>query len=168
MAGLFLWFAAGAYAVAVYMATRFVVRRLLAQRLRRWAWLPVAAVLSILPFVDELYNERLTRLACEHDGGLTVRKTITAHSLEAGMTLIESRRLDSEEAHYWRRELVFVSRPTGEELGRLRWFVRKGGWLRGSRPDTFFALFRPVDCPDPQPYLVDGRARKQLVHTPSG
>lgn len=169
LAGLFLVFAAAAFAVAVVLATRLLVARVFPPRVRPWAWLPVAAVLCVLPFVDEIYNERQTQLACRNDGGMSVRRTVSAHTLDAGMALIDAHRLDSEFPHYWRRELVFVYRPTGEELGRLRWFERKGGWVRGARPGGgLFHAFRPVGCPDPQPFLADGAARKQLVHAPPG
>jgi len=169
MAEFFLTFAAAAYAVAVFMATRCIVGGVFPQRARRWAWVPVGGALAVLPFMDELYNEHETRLACASDGGMAVSRTITARTLEAGMALIDSRSLDSEFPHYWRRELVFLYRPTGEELGHLRWFERKGGWLRGKRPAAGLAsAFRPVACPDPQPLLIGGGARKQLVQTPPG
>jgi hypothetical protein len=164
MDGLFLLFAAFGFALAVVLGTRLIVR-LLPRSVRSWAWLPVAALLLVVPFADELYNERQTRLACAGDGGLVVRKLVTARSLDAGMALIETRRLDSEMAHFWRHDLVFVFRPTGEVLGRLRWFDRKGGWLRGSRPGGgFITYFKPSPCPDPQPLLAGGAARRQLVH----
>jgi hypothetical protein len=169
MAGLFLSFAAAAYAVAVFLATRFIVGRAFPRRARPWVWMPVAAVLTVLPFVDELYNERQTRLACEREGGMSVRRTVSARTLDAGMALIEARSLDSEFPHFWRRELIFLYRPTGEELGHLRWFERKGGWLRGKRPGAGLVnAFRPVACPDPQALLVGGAARRQLVQTPRG
>jgi hypothetical protein len=169
MAGLFLSFAAAAYAVAVFMATRFIVGRAFPPSVRRWVWAPVAVVLTVLPFVDELYNERATRLACQTEGGMSVLRTVSAQTLDAGMALIEARSMDSEFPHYWRRELVFLYRPTGEELGHLRWFERKGGWLRGKRPSAGLVdAFRPEACPDPQPLLVGGAARKQLVQTPPG
>jgi hypothetical protein len=169
MAELFLLFAAAAFAVAVLLATWFIVSRVFPQRARPWAWVPVAAALTVLPFLDEVYNERQTRLACESDGGLSVLRTVSARSVDAGMALIEARRLDSEFPHYWRRELVFVYRPTGEELGHLRWFERKGGWLRGERPGGgLFHALRPAGCPDPQPILAGGAARRQLVQTPPG
>ena len=169
MAELFLLFAAGAFAVAVFLATWLIVGRLFPPRARPWAWVPVAAALTVLPFQDEVYKEQQTQLACESDGGLSVLRTVSARSVDAGMALIEARRLDSEFPHYWRRELVFVYRSTGEELGHLRWFERKGGWLRGERPGGgLFHAFRPAGCPDPQPYLAGGAARKQLVQTSPG
>ena len=169
MAGLFLSFAAAAYAVAVFMATRFIVGRAFPPSVRPWVWAPVAVVLTVLPFVDELYNERATRLACKSEGGMSVLRTVSARTLDAGMALIEARSMDSEFPHYWRRELVFLYRATGEELGHLRWFERKGGWLRGKRPSAGLVnAFTPEACPDPQPLLVGGGARKQLVQTPPG
>jgi hypothetical protein len=164
MDGLFLLFAALGLALAVVLGTRLIVRAL-PRNVRTWARLPVAALLLALPFADELYNERQTQLACAADGGLVVRKLVTAHSVDAGMALIETRRLDSEMSHFWRHDLVFVFRPTGEVLGRLRWFDRKGGWLRGNRPGRgFITYFTPSPCPDPQPLLAGGAARRQLVH----
>jgi hypothetical protein len=74
MAGLFLSFAAAAYAVAVFLATRFLVGQAFPRRVRPWVWMPVAAVLTVLPFVDELHNERQTRFAVVNSGspdGLT-------------------------------------------------------------------------------------------------
>ena len=169
MAEAFLFFAAAAYAVTVIMATRFIVVRSFPRNVRPWLWVPVAAALAVLPFLDELYNERATRLACASDGGMSVVRTISARTLEAGMALIESRSLDTEFPHYWRHELVFLYSPTGEELGHLRWFERKGGLLRGKRPAAGLAnAFRPTACPDPQPLLIGGGARKQLVQTPPG
>ena len=84
------------------------------------------------------------------------------------MALIEARSLDSEFPHYWRRELVFLYRPTGEELGHLRWFERKGGWLRGKRPGA--GLAKRVSTRPPvrtrSRCSSAGGARKQLVQTP--
>lgn len=169
MAGLFLAFTVAAFAIAVFLATRFIVGRLVPERARPWAWVPVAVALTVLPFLDEFFNERQTRLACESEGGMSVLRTVPARTLDAGMALIEARRLDSEFPYYWRRDLVFVYRPTGEEVGHLRWFERKGGWLRGKRPGaSLLRVFLPVECPDPQPFLVGGAARKQLVQTPPG
>jgi hypothetical protein len=169
MAELFLSVAAAAYAVAVFMASRFIVGRAFAPRVRPWVYLPVAAAVTVLPFLDELYNERETRLACASEGGMAVVRTVSARTLDAGMALIDARSMDSEFPHYWRRELLFLYRPTGEELGHLRWFERKGGWLRGKRPGAGLAsAFRPVACPDPQPLLLGGAARRRLVQTPPG
>ncbi len=49
MAGLFLSFAAAAYAVAVFLATRFIVGRAFPRHARPWMWIPVAAVLTVIP-----------------------------------------------------------------------------------------------------------------------
>jgi hypothetical protein len=167
LAGLLLVFAAAGFAVAVFLATRLIVGHLFPPRVRPWVWVPVAAVLTVLPFVDEFHNEQQTQLACQSDGGMSVIKKVSARTLDDGMALIDARRLDSEFPYYWRRELVFVYRPTGEELGHLRWFERKGGWLRGRRPGGgLFHEFRPAGCPDPQPFLVNGAARKLLVQAP--
>lgn len=164
MATLFLAFAALALAGAVALATYLIAARLLPPPLRRWAWLPIGAVLTLLLFADEAYNEHQTRLACAEQGGLLVRKTIVAPSVQAGIALIESVRLDSEADYFWRRELLFRYRPNGEELGRLRWFERKRGWLRGNKPGTGFTGFmQPTACPDPQSLLVRGAARMRLV-----
>ena len=169
MAGLFLSFAAAAYAVAVFMATRFIVGRAFPRSVRPWVWVPVAAVLTVLPFVDELYNERATRLACAKRGRDVRARTISARTLDAGMALIEARSMDSEFPHYWRRELVFLYRPTGEELGHLRWFERKGGWLRGKRPAAGLVnAFGPPPAPTRSRFSSAVRARKQLVQTPPG
>jgi len=161
---LFLLSAVVGLAVLVVICTRLILQGLVPERMRVWAWAPVAAVLLALPFVDEVYNEQQTRLACRADGGFVVRKQIAARSLEAGMALIETRRFDSEMPHFWRHDFLFLYRPTGEELGRLRWFDRKGGWLRGKRPGSGLArYFRPAPCPDPQSLLEHGAARRKLV-----
>jgi hypothetical protein len=164
MATLVLLFAAVAFAGAVLLVTYLIVGRWLPERLRRWAWAPVGAMLALLPFADEAYNEHQTRIACEQQGGLVVRKTIVAPSVQAGMALIETVRLDSEADYFWKRELLFRYRPNGEELARLRWFERKGGWLRGNEPGTRLTRFmQPGACPDPQNLLAQGAARVRLV-----
>jgi hypothetical protein len=129
--------------------------------------LPVAALLTVLLFVDEGYNEYQTRLACAQEGGMAFGKLISAPSAEAGLALIDTTKLDTEEPYFWKHELVFVYRPTGEELARLRWFDRKHGWLQGNEPGARQAQFIAASpCPDPQPYLASGAARSSLVRKP--
>lgn len=151
-------------AVGVAVCTWVVLQTLVPPRMRKWAWAPIAGALLTSLVLDEVYNEQQTLLACRADGGFVVRKQIPARTLEAGMALIETRRLDSEMPHFWRHDFLFLYRPTGEELGRLRWFDRKGGWLRGNRPGMGLARYLPpAPCPDPQPLLEQGAARQQLV-----
>ena len=153
-----------AFVAGVFIATRWLVNQLMPQSVRRWAWVPIAAVLIVFPFADELYNEQQTRLECARDGGFTIGKTISAQSREEGIALIETRKLDSDQEHFWKHELLFVYRPTEEELARLRWFVRKHGWLQGNAPgSSYFGIFTSSACPDPLPYLAGGAARSRLV-----
>lgn len=159
-----LAFAGLAFLGCVALATRYLVAWLLPVRARRWAWLPVGVTVAVLPFVDELYNAQQTRLACHREGGLAFGKTIAAPSVAAGMALIDTRKVDTEELHFWKHELFFVYRPTGEELARLRWFERKHGWLQGNEPGAGYTGYLGVSpCPDPQPYLERGAARASLV-----
>jgi hypothetical protein len=163
LAGLIGLGACAAFVVAVFLATRFIVRGL-PEDVRRWAPFPIAAILAVLPFVDELYNEQQTRLACSSDGGFAVNKTLAARTREEGLAQIKTVKYDTEEQHYWRHELLFLDRENGEELGRLRWFNRKHGWLQGNEPGSGYGLFlKGTACPDPQPYLANAAARAQLV-----
>ena len=94
-------------------------------------------------------------------------KTISAASADEGMRLIDTRKQDFEEQHFWRHELLFLYRPTGEELARLRWFDRKHGWLQGNAPGAdHLRYLSGAPCPDPQPFLASGAARSSLVKTP--
>ena len=157
--------ALAAYLVGVFLIVRWAVRNLVPQAYRRWAWIPLVPVLSLVPFVDELYNEQLVQRACAEEGGLAVLKTISARTAQEGVGLIETRKLDSEQDHFWRYELLFIYRPSGDELARLRWFERKHGWLQGNEPGTGYGRFlKASPCPDPQPYLTGGKARLQLVN----
>lgn len=164
LSGVVLGVALLALLACVFLATRPLIGALLPERSRRWAWLPIAAILTALLFADEGYNEYRTRLACSKEGGMVFGKLISAPSTEEGLGLIDTTRLDTEEAHFWKHELLFVYRPTGEELARLRWFDRKHGWVQGNEPGTRHAGFTTASpCPDPQPYLVSGAARSSLV-----
>jgi hypothetical protein len=155
-----------AFAVAVFLSTRFIVRHLVARGARRWVALPVAALLTIIPFTDELYYEQQTRAACQAGGGLAINKTIFARNREEGLARIQTVKVDSEEPHYWKHELLFLDRATGDELGRLRWYDRKHGWLQGNEPGSGYAAFlKSASCPDPQPFLANAAARAQLVRT---
>ena len=113
MAGLIGLGALGALVAAVFLATRFIVQHLVPNGARRWATFPVAGLLVVLPFADELYYAQQTRRACETDGGFAVRHTIFAKSREAGIAEIETVKLDTEETHYWQHELRFIHRATG-------------------------------------------------------
>ena len=131
--------------------------------------MPVAAIVAVVPFSDELYNEQRTRAACAAEGGLQVDRVVRARFAESAAASIETRRVDREEGAYWRHELIYVYKPTGEELGRLRWFRRKYGWLQGNVPGTAHAhYFKAEDCPDPQRYLAGGRSRMELVRQLEG
>jgi hypothetical protein len=166
LAGLIGLGALGAFAVAVLMATRFIVRHALPGSAPRWAAFPIAAVLVVLPFADELYYAQQTRLACQADGGFAVHQNIFAPTVQAGIAEIQTVKLDTEEAHYWKHELLFIHRPSGEELARLRWFDRKHGWLQGNEPGAGYGAFlKGAPCPDPQPFLANAAARLQLVRT---
>ena len=169
LSGSVLVFGFLAFLGCVFLATRYIVGWLMPGKARRWAWLPVGATLAVLPFVDELHNAHQTRLACSREGGMAFGKTISAPSVADGMTLIDTRKLDTEESHFWKHELLFVYRPTGEELARLRWFERKHGWLQGNEPGAGYARYLNASpCPDPQPYLVRGAARASLVRAAAG
>ena len=158
--------ALGAFAAAVFLATRFIVRYFVPDRARRWAAFPVAALLVVMPFTDELYYEQQTRLACQAGGGLAVNKTIPARTREAGLAQIQTVKVDTEEPHYWKHELLFIHRVTGDELGRLRWYDRKHGWLQGNEPGSGYGAFlKGASCPDPQAYLANAAARAQLVRS---
>jgi hypothetical protein len=164
LAGFVLAVGLGVLISSVFLATRFIVWRWVPQRARRWACIPVATLLAVVPFSDELYNERQTRLACAREGGMVFGKVVFARSTAEGAALIETVKADTEEKHYWKHEMIFVYRPTGEELARLRWFDRKHGWLQGNEPGTRYARYFPADsCPDPQPFLAAGAARASLV-----
>ena len=164
MAGFIRVFAALAYLVAVALITRLIVTHGLPRVVRRWAWLPIAAIVAVLPFVDEIYNARQTLLACEAEGGVSIRKQISAVSSDEAFALIQMRKLDSEEPYFWQHELLFVDRETGDELARLKWFERKHGWLQGNEPGSSYAgIFKAMPCPDPQPYLVGGAMRQRLI-----
>ena len=166
MAGLIGLGALCAFAAVVFLATRFIVRRLVPERARRWAAVPVAAALIVIPFADELYYEQQTRLACTAAGGLAVTRTIWARTREEGIAQIQTVKLDTEEPHFWKHELLFIHRPTGEELGRLRWFDRKHGWLQGNAPESGYGTFlKSSPCPDPQSFLANATARAQLVRS---
>lgn len=155
-----------AFAVAVVLSTRFIVRHLVAPRARRWVAFPVAMLLTVIPFIDELYYERQTRLACEAGGGLAINKMLFARNREQGLAQIQTVKVDSEEPHYWKHELLFLDRATGEELGRLRWYDRKHGWLQGNEPGSGYGAFlKAASCPDPQPFLANAAARAQLIRT---
>jgi hypothetical protein len=157
--------ALAAYAAAVFLAIQWIVRTVVPRASRRWTCIPLVVLSAVLPFVDELYNEQQARLACAQDGGLAVSKTIFAQSPQEGAASIETRKVDSEDAHYWRHEMLFIHRPSGDELARLRWFERKHGWLQGNEPDSGYGRFLNASpCPDPQPYLAGGKARSQLVN----
>ena len=94
-------------------------------------------------------------------------KMISAASTDEGMRLIDTRKQDFEDTHFWRHELLFLYRPTGEELARLRWFDRKHGWLQGNAPGAdHLQYLSSSPCPDPQPFLASGAARSSLVRTP--
>jgi hypothetical protein len=156
--------ALGAFVVAVFLATRFIVHHTVPDRARRWASFPIAAALIATPFADELYYEQQTRQACHASGGFAVSRTISARTREEGIAQIQTVKLDTEEPHYWTHELLFIHRPTGAELGRLRWFDRKHGWLRGNEPGSAYGAFlKGWPCPDPQAYLANAAARAQLV-----
>ena len=101
MAGLIGFGALAAFATAVFLTTRVILKHLVPQGARRWSALPVAAVLAVLPFGDELYYEQQTRLACKADGGFVVSRTIFARSREAGIAEIQTVKLDTEEAAGW-------------------------------------------------------------------
>jgi len=166
LAGLIAFGALAAFAAAVFLATRYVVRHLVPEGARRWAAFPIAAALVALPFADELYYERETQLACTAGGGFAVNRTIAARTREEGIAQIQTVKLDTEESHFWKHELLFIHRATGEELGRLRWFDRKHGWLQGNEPGSGYGAFlRSSPCPDPQQYLANATARAQLVTT---
>ncbi len=166
MAGLIGLGALGAFVAAVFLGTRFIVQHLVPNGARSWATFPVAALLVVLPFADELYYEQQTRGACKAGGGFAVSRTIFARSREAGIAEIETVKLDTEEAHYWQHELRFIHRPTGDELGRLRWFNRKHGWLQGNEPGSGYGAFlKGGSCPDPQRFLANAAARGELVRT---
>jgi hypothetical protein len=166
LAGLIGLGALCAFAAAVFLATRYIVHHLVPERARRWAALPIAAVLIVSPFVDELYYEQQTRLACTVGGGFAVSRTISARTREEGIAQIQTVKLDIEEPHFWKHELLFIYRPTGEELGRLRWFDRKHGWLQGNEPGSgYVAFLKSSPCPDPQTYLANAAARAQLVRS---
>ena len=163
MAGLIAFGALCAFAAAVFLATRFIARQL-PEGARRWAPFPIAAAMLVLPFGDELYYEQQTRLACSADGGFAVSRTIAARTREDGLAQIKTVKFDTEEEHYWKHELLFVHRPTGDELGRLRWFDRKHGWLQGNEPGSGYSAFlKSAPCPDPQGYLANAAARARLV-----
>lgn len=156
-------FALAAYAGVVFLVTRFFAARLPGSA-RRWAGPAIAVVLAVLPFADELYNEQQTRLACEAGGGMAVSRTLSVRSRDEGLAQIKTVRLDSEEPHYWKHEMLFLHRGTGDELGRLRWYDRKHGWLQGNAPGAGYAAFlKGSACPDPQPLLANGAAREQLI-----
>jgi hypothetical protein len=164
-----LMFSCLAFLGCVFLATRYIVGHLVPEKLRPWAWLPLAATFAVLPFLDEIYNAQQTRMACSREGGMAFGKTIWAPSVAEGMTLIDTRRQDSEEPYFWKHELLFVYRPTGEELARLRWFERKHGWLQGNEPGAGLARYLNASpCPDPQRYLVRGAARASLVRAAAG
>ena len=166
MAGLIGLGALGAFAAAVFLATGFIVKQLVPLGARRWATFPIAGLLVVLPFADELYYAQQTRRACETDGGFAVTHTILAKSRESGIAQIETVKLDTEEAYYWKHELRFIDRATGDELGRLRWFDRKHGWLQGNEPGSGYGAFlKGPSCPDPQPFLANATARAELVRT---
>ncbi len=166
LAGVVVAFAWFAFLACVFLATR-PLGRFLPEKMRRWVWLPVAAILTVVLFADEGYNEYQTRLACAQEGGMAFGKLISAPSAEEGLGLIDTTKLDTEEPYFWKHELVFVYRPTGEELARLRWFDRKHGWLQGNEPGARHARFIAASpCPDPQPYLASGAARSSLVRKP--
>ena len=97
MAALIGLSALGAFAAALFLATRFVLRYLVPSVARRWAAFPVAAVLAVLPFTDELYYEQETRLACKAGGGFAVNKTIAARTREEGLAQIQTVKVDTEE-----------------------------------------------------------------------
>ena len=152
------------FVVCAFLAARWLAVRMLPGALARWAWLPVVMLAAVLPFADEAYNEVQVQRACAAEGGLTVRERISAASLEEGMALITSKKLDIDQSHFWRHELVFVYQPTGVELARLRWFDRKHGWLQGNAPGVERPRFlRPQSCPDPQEYLTGRGVRASLV-----
>jgi hypothetical protein len=160
------WGALCAFGAAVYLVTRFIVRHLAAPRARRWFAIPIAALLAAAPFADELYYEQQTRAACRASGGFAVNKTIFARSREEGLARIQTVKVDSEEPHFWKHELLFLDRESGNELGRLRWFDRKHGWLQGNEPGAGYSAFmKAAACPDPQPFLANAAARAQLVRT---
>jgi hypothetical protein len=164
LAGFVLAVALAALIASVFLATRFIVGHWVPPRARRWAWIPIAGVLAVLPFSDEVYNERQTRLACAREGGMVFGKVVPARSTAEGAALIDTVKVDTEERHYWKHEMIFVYRPTGEELALLRWFDRKHGWLQGNEPGTRYARYFPAaSCPDPQPYLAGGAARASLI-----
>jgi hypothetical protein len=134
---------------------------------RRWAWLPISVMLTVVVFADEGYNEYVTRQVCSREGGMEFGKTISAPSTDAGMRLIDTRKQDFEDKRFWRHELLFLYRPTGEELARLRWFDRKHGWLQGNVPGADRLRYLSGEpCPDPQEFLASGSARSSLVRTP--
>ena len=148
-----------------YIAARWLAPRLLPAGARRWAWVPLVVLAALLPFSDEVYNEIQARRACAAEGGVTIREKISAHSLAEGMALIATQKRDIEEDRIWRHELVFLYKPTGMELARLRWFDRKHGWLQGNAPGADQARYLSVSpCPDPQQYLTGGGVRASLVY----
>ena len=152
------------FIACAFLAARWISRRTMPAGLGRWLWLPLVMLAGVLPFADEAYNEIEARRACAAEGGLTVRERIAADSLEAGMALIASKKLDIDEPRFWRHELVFVYQPTGVELARLRWFDRKHGWLQGNAPGADQPRFlRARSCPDPQQYLTGKGVRANLV-----
>ena len=162
---------AGAFFIFTFLAflggVVVIVGSHLPKRARRWAWLPIAVLLAVAVFADEGYNEYQTRQACSREGGMEFGKMISAASTDEGMRLIDTRKQDFEEKHFWRHELLFLYRPTGEELARLRWFDRKHGWLQGNAPGAdHLQYLSGSPCPDPQPFLASGAARSSLVRTP--
>ena len=159
---LFVWLV---FIASAYFAARWFAARVFPQGVRGWVWPPVVLLAAVLPFSDEFYNEIQMRRACAADGGLTIREKIAAASLEDGIGLIASRKLDIEEGHIWRHELVFVYKPTGVELARLRWFERKHGWLQGNAPGADQPPYlRAHPCPDPEQFLTGGGVRASLVY----
>lgn len=159
---LFVWLV---FIACAYIAARWLAARVLPEGARRWAWAPVVVLAAALPFCDEAYNEYEVRRACATEGGVTIREKIAADSLAEGMALIASRKLDIEEERIWRHELVFLYKPTGMELARLRWFDRKHGWLQGNAAGADQARYlRALPCPDPQRYLAGGGVRASLVY----
>ena len=162
---------AGAFFIFTFLAflggVAVIIGSHLPKRVQRWAWLPVALVLAVVVFADEGYNEYRTRQACSLEGGMEFGKMISAASTAEGMRLIDTRKQDFEEKHFWRHELLFLYRPTGEELARLRWFDRKHGWLQGNAPGAdHLQYLSSSPCPDPQRFLASGAARSSLVRTP--
>jgi hypothetical protein len=155
-----------AFALLVYLATRMIVNRAATPGMRRWLTIPVAGAIALTPFADELYYEQQTQMACRMSGGFAVNKTIFARTREEGFARIETVKVDTEEAHFWKHELLFLDRQSGDELGRLRWYDRKHGWLQGNEPGSGYTAFmKSASCPDPQPFLAHAAARAQLVRT---